>query len=381
MIFSYQKPLSGKRVGVVFGSFAPLHQGHLDLIMRAKKENDGGAIVIVCGFDGDKGEPLMPHSKRYRYVREFFADDDLVAVYAINDTEIGADNYPNGWTKWLEEFERIWAQATAITATEVPGRVAPLMSRPDRVWYVGDHEYFLDLTERNEKAILVDRVADNPICATMIRQNPVKHWDKITFPFRRLFSHNILICGTASEGKSVLTTDLGKYFNAPHSEEYAREYMRESCVSEWELDGADYLALLDGQYRANKHLINSPGNHGVFFADSDSMVTRMYAEHYSKDPTCAITPEEFERVAVLADEITRKCRWDKIFLVAPRGVFVDDHERYMAHSGMKERQELFDILCRNLKESGNWDKVVVLKDGYYENFMTIVEYVCELMAR
>ena len=193
MLHSWQKPLSGKRVGVVFGSFAPLHQGHLDLIMRAKKENDGGAIVIVCGYDGDKGEPMMPHAKRYRYVREFFADDDLVAVYGINDTEINAPMYPNGWPKWLEEFERIYEQATAINATDVPGRVAPLMSWPERVWYVGDHEYFLDLTQRGEKAILVDRVADNPICATMIRQNPIKNWDKITFPFRRLFSHNILI--------------------------------------------------------------------------------------------------------------------------------------------------------------------------------------------
>ena len=39
--------------------------------MQAKKENDGGCIVIVCGYNGDKGEPLMPHNKRYRYVREF----------------------------------------------------------------------------------------------------------------------------------------------------------------------------------------------------------------------------------------------------------------------------------------------------------------------
>ena len=39
MLHGYQKPLSGEKVGVVFGSFAPLHQGHLDCIMRAKKEN------------------------------------------------------------------------------------------------------------------------------------------------------------------------------------------------------------------------------------------------------------------------------------------------------------------------------------------------------
>ena len=383
MIFSYQKPLSGKSVGVVFGSFAPLHQGHLDLIYRAKKENDGGAIVIVCGFDGDKGEPTMPHSKRYRYVREFFADDDLVAVYAINDTEIGADNYPNGWKTWLGEFNRIWANAvtTSWTSENWNGVEVAVHKEPNRVWYVGDREYYDDLTERNENAILVDRVADNPICATMIRQNPIKNWDKITFPFRRIFSHNILICGTASEGKSTLTTDLGKYFNMPYSYEWARDYMRDSCVSDWELDGADYMAFLEGQYNLNKSLINSPSNHGVFFADSDSMVTRMYAEYYAKDPSCALTQEEFEKIAVMADELTRKSRWDKIFLVAPHAVFVDDHERYMAHSGMKERQELFEILCNNIKASGNWDKVVILNGDYYENFMTVVNYVREVMAR
>ena len=385
MIFSYQKPLSGKRVGVVFGSFAPLHQGHLDLIYRAKKENDGGAIVIVCGYDGDKGEPMMPHSRRYRYVREFFADDDLVAVYGINDTEIGAPMYPNGWPKWLEEFEHIWAQATKPSWQKCEGpegwEVSEGCVRPERVWYVGDKEYETDLTKRGETAILVDRVADNPICATMIRHNPIKHWDKITFPFKRLFSHNILICGTASEGKSTLTADLGKYFNAPYSHEYARDYMKESCVADWELDGADFMAFLDGQYRLNRSLINSPGNNGIFFADSDSMVTRMYAEYYAKDGSCGLSEKEFEQVASMADAITAKCRWDKIFLLAPKGVFVDDHERYMAHSGMNERQELFNILCDNIKRSGNWDKVVILQEGYYENFMTIVRYVREVMAR
>lgn len=377
MLHSYQKPLCGNRVGVVFGSFAPLHQGHLDLIMRAKKENDGGAIVIVCGYDGDKGEPMMPHSRRYRYVREFFADDDLVAVYSINDTELGLDNYPNGWDGWLKEFENIWDKAT-----EMNQEPSGFCYKPIRMWYVGDENYANDLDEREELVTLVDRVADNPICATMIRQNPVKNWDKITAPFRRVFSHNILICGTASEGKTTLTQDLGKYFNAPYSYEWARGYMAESCVSDWELDGADYMAFLEGQYNLNKTLINSPGNHGVFFADTDSMVTRMYAEYYAKDESCALTQEEFEKIAIMADELTRKSRWDKIFLVAPAGVFVDDHSRFMAHSGMKERQELFDILVQNIKASGNWGKVTILNGGdYYENFMTVVNYVRDYIEK
>lgn len=364
MLNSYQKPLKGKKVGIVFGSFAPLHRGHLDLIMQAKKENDGGCIVIVCGYDGDKGEPLMPHKMRYRYVREFFSDDDLVAVYAINENEIGIENYPNGWNGWLKEFETIYRKAV-----EIP-------TDTDRIWYVGDRNYHEDLNGKfNETAILVDRLALTPISATMIRENPIKHWDKITYPFRRVFSTNILICGTASEGKSVLTADLGKYFNAPYSYEFARGYMQESNIAEWELNGTDYMAFLEGQYNLNKKLINSPSNQGIFFADSDSMVTRMYAEGYSRDSQCDLTEEEFEKVAIVADEITKKCRWDKIYLLCPCGEFVDDHERFMAHSGMEERNELFNILCNNIKSSGNWDKVTVLNGGYWNNFKTIVSDV------
>lgn len=373
MLHNYQKPLSGKKVGVVFGSFAPLHQGHLDLIMRAKKENDGGCIVIVCGYDGDKGEPLMPHNKRYRYVREFFADDDLVAVYAINDTESMRPNYPNGWESWIKEFNDIWEKAVTLRG--------PYLLEPERVWYVGDENYYNDLLERNETPVLVDRTSDNPISATMIRQNPIKYWDKIAAPFRRVFSHNILITGTASEGKSILTTDLGKYFNAPHSWEWPRDYMEESAISDWELDGTDFMAFLHGQYNLNKKLINSPANHGVFFSDSDSMTTRMYAEMYAKDPNFAMTMEEFEKVAVVADELASKSRWDKIFLISPHGAFVDDHSRYMGHAEMAERQKLFDILCEDIKRTGNWDKVTILAGNYYENFMSIVRYVNNLIEK
>ena len=362
MTYTYQKKLHGTNVGVVFGTFAPMHQGHLDLIMRAKKECDGGCVVIVDGRDGDRGGQEMPLKLRYRYVREFFADDDFVAVYPIDETELGIEAYPNGWDKFMNEVERIYS----------------LAADGEAVFYVSEDVYEQHLTQLGYAVVKLDRTI-NPISATMIRNNPIKHWDKITFPFRRVFSTNILICGTASEGKTTLVKDLGKYFNAPYSHEYARDYMDESYVSEWELDGADYMAFLDGQYRMNKRLINSPSNQGIFFADSDSMTTRMYAEYYSKDPDLTLTEEEFKDIAVAADAITKKCKWDKIYLLCPQGVFVDDHTRYMACSGIEERYELFEILCRNIKASGNWDKVTILSGGYWNNFKTIVNDVKEIM--
>lgn len=378
MLHSYQKPLSGD-VGIVFGSFAPLHRGHLDIIFRAKKENPGGVIVIVCGYDGDKGEPLMPHHKRYRYVREFFKDDDLVAVYSINDTELGLVGYTQeGWDVWAEEFERIFNKAvTPKTKIVPPG--AEVVEYPHRKWYVGDELYAKDLAQRGEDVILVDRTELTPISATMIRNNPIKYWNYIAHPFRRLFSHNILITGTASEGKTTMAMDLGKYFGTTYSHEWPRDFMEDKCISDWELDCADFLAFLEGQFNCNREQIDSLGNCGVFFSDTDSLVTNMYSQYYANDPDCALTVEDYEtKIKPVAYEYAKKSRWDKIFVLVPHGTFVDDHSRFMNHSGMKERLELFAIMKQSLIDVGDWDKVTILDGNYYENFMTVVSYVKNL---
>ena len=53
-------------------------------------------------------------------------------------------------------------------------------------------------------------------------------------------------------------------------------------------------------------------------------------------------------------------RRDKIFVLSP-GEFVDN-TRYMEHSSMKSRYELFELLTTNLKKLGLWDKVHYIKD-------------------
>ena len=42
-----------KTVGIVFGTFAPMHRGHIDLIIKAKRICDK-VKVIVSGREGDR---------------------------------------------------------------------------------------------------------------------------------------------------------------------------------------------------------------------------------------------------------------------------------------------------------------------------------------
>ena len=66
-----------EKVAVVFGTFAPLHQGHIDLIQRAKRQCDR-VCVIVSGYKGDRGEEVgLPLQKRFRYIREGFSNDEV----------------------------------------------------------------------------------------------------------------------------------------------------------------------------------------------------------------------------------------------------------------------------------------------------------------
>ena len=369
------------KIGITFGGYCPMHQGHLDLIMRAKKENDI-CYVIVCGYDNEPraDEIGLTLNRRFTLVKQMFKDDEQIRVIQVNDTKLGIDESmsESNWDIWLNYVQdqiEIWeAKDDALGHFEY-------------TWYVGELNYVDALSRRTydkhasnpgypviDNVVYVER-SINPISATMIRENPIKYWNKIAWPFRQFFSTNILITGTASEGKSTLTRDIATYFGLPYSEEYGRTYMEFYGKSDTDLTINDFQEFLIEQRRDTQKKIASSGNCGIVISDTDNLVTLMYAQAYVEDPNIDLTADDYNTLEQLAWNIKRGIQWDKIFLLPPKNTFVNDGCRYMEQSSMEERTKNYNRLVGLLKKFGWWDKVEIIDGNFFENFKTVKKYI------
>lgn len=297
-----------EKVAVVFGTFAPLHQGHIDLIQRAKRQCNR-VCVIVSGYKGDRGEEVgLPLQKRFRYIREGFSNDELTQIYKLDETEL--PRYPLGWEPWLK---------TALETIQYDAESEEL------IFFVGEKAYQEELEVRGFQAHLQERQFG--ISGTLIRENPSKYWKYIAQPFRRQFTKKVLIMGSASNGKTTLAKDLARFYDAPVSLEYAREYQIRNNVRDDELTPKDYYYLLLGQYDQTSKLIDSSVNRGLVIADTNSLVTKGYYDYYMEveGPETSMT-DTFDNLFV---SILAKEKWDLILFVQPIGSYVNDGFRDM----------------------------------------------------
>ena len=348
-----------EKVAVVFGTFAPLHQGHIDLIQRAKRQCDR-VCVIVSGYKGDRGEEVgLPLQKRFRYIREGFSNDELTQIYKLDETEL--PRYPLGWEPWLK---------TALETIQYDSK------RENLVFFVGEKTYQEELEARGFEACLQERQFG--ISGTLIRENPSKYWKYIAQPFRRQFTKKVLIMGSASNGKTTLAKDLARFYDAPVSLEYAREYQIRNNVRDDELTPKDYYYLLLGQYDQTSKLIDSSANRGLVIADTNSLVTKGYYDYYmeAEDQETSMT-DTFDNLFV---SILAKEKWDLILFVQPIGSYVNDGFRDMTmaddeirnsfsnHLDHLRHQYLSDIPTAYLGQDylGNYEEAKRVIDTIYQ---------------
>ena len=308
-----------KKVGIVFGTFAPMHRGHIDLIIKAKRICDS-VKVIVSGREGDRGDQIgLSLQKRFRYIREVFNDDSLVEVSKLD--EVNMPLMPDGWDVWLDELFN----------------VSNTNKDDDLLFFVNEDEYVEELQKRGFKTQSEER--NFGISASLIRENPFQYWRFIAQPFKRHFTKKVLILGSASNGKTTLVKDLGLFYSAPTSLEYAREYQTTNNVRDDELTAKDYFYLLDGQYAQTSKAIDSKENKGLVIADTNSTVTKAYYDYYLDDSS-SDTDLDIKAVEHLYKSLVTKEKWDLILFVQPTGEYVDDGFRDMTMAMNKSDKHL-----------------------------------------
>lgn len=343
-----------KKVGIVFGTFAPMHRGHIDLIIKAKRICDS-VKVIVSGREGDRGDNIgLSLQKRFRYIREVFNDDSLVEVSKLD--EVNMPLMPDGWDVWLDELFK----------------VSNTNKDDNLLFFVNEDEYVEELQKRGFKTQSEER--NFGISASLIRENPFQYWRFIAQPFKRHFTKKVLVLGSASNGKTTLVKDLGLFYSAPTSLEYAREYQTTNNVRDDELTAKDYFYLLDGQYAQTSKAIDSKENKGLVIADTNSTVTKAYYDYYL-DESSSDTDLDIKAVEHLYKSLVTKEKWDLILFVQPTGEYVDDGFRDMTMADEQIRQAFTDYLLQITKENHANTKLIFLDEDYLGNYNKAIKEI------
>ena len=371
------------KVGICFGGYCPMHQGHLDVIMRAKKENDV-CFVVVCGYDNEprSWEINLNLDERYHLINSFFCNDEQIVVLKINDTELGIDESmsDHNWTVWQNKVKELIFGNVHWRGPYIKYQKIDEITS-DITWYVAEPFYKTSIERNNVmngKVILIDKL--NPVSGTLIRNNPIKYWNKISKPFKPYLCKNILILGTASEGKSTLVRDISNYFDIPHAWEYGRGYMEDKDIQDTDLTVDDFKEFLKGQISICNNFRTQSKN-GIFISDTDNCVTLMYAKAYSSNPEMQINEDDYK---VLYNEAKRlhknnKFKWDHIYVFPPSKNFVDDGSRYMGQASMEERNKNFEILQKLVQEFYPDVSKTYLNGSFLENFNEVKNYINSLI--
>ena len=244
-----------KRIAVVFGTFAPLHQGHIDLIQRAKRQ------VWSCSchhlvMKGTVAKVGWPYKNASAISVRPSPDDELTQVYKLDET--GLPRYPLGWEPCLQ---------TALDTISIKQR--------QKSWsFMWEKAYKEELEVRGFEVHLEERRFG--ISATMIRK--IKQILKYLVP-RPSDASSRKKSWSWGAPATTLTKDLARFYDAPVSLEYAVNTRSRTMFGMMNSHQRLLLPPLR-QYDQTSKLIDSSANRGLVIADTNSLVTKGYYDYY-----------------------------------------------------------------------------------------------------
>lgn len=324
------------KVGMIGGSFNPLHNGHVDCILRAAGLCEELYVVISVGTNREE----IPVRVRYRWLYQLTKHLPNVTLMVLEDT-----------CKTKGEYTLDIAQRDS---DEICRRIGKNI---DVVFCGGDYDEtsFWNVCYPQSELVIFDRTPQN---STAIRENLYAHWEWLPSFVRPYFVKKVLLIGGESTGKSTLTVNLAHRFCTNYVEEAGREISLRSGADTLMLP-EDYTDILlthkQNEIEAIQH------SNKLLFVDTDALVTLFYMGFLDDDATA---PQK-----CLADGVDSVNNYDLILFLEPDVQFVQDGSRNVQIE--REREKYSEKIKEVLR--AHHRPFVCLSGDYDERFCRAVE--------
>lgn len=324
--------------GFVFGKFLPFHKGHEGLIRFALTKCDFLTVLICCS-----DQETIPANQRKLWLMNTFSDERNVEFRILDyreaelpNTSVSSESVSKIWS---EKFKELFPDYDCVITSEKYGD------------YIAS---FMDIEH-----VLFDILRiQHPVSASQIRENPFQQWQFIPESVKPYFCFKVVVLGTESTGKTTLTKNLARFFNASEVLEAGRDLIPNSAVFEED----DLIQVAIEHATRIKRSMNTFNQ--LVVIDTDIHITQSYAR-FSLNKTLDI-PEEIYEV----NRAHLYLYLDKDVTFVQDGTRLSEKERNLLDTSHKLILEEYKI--NYIEINGNWkerfEKAVFEIKKKIENF-------------
>ena len=236
----------------VFGKFMPFHKGHEALIHFALTNCDFLTVLVCCS---DKEN--IPDAVRKNWIEKTFEANRNIEVITFNYRESELPNTSVSSQEvskvWSGVFKKLFPDYDLVVTSEGYGN------------YIA--------TFMNIRHIVFDlfRTAF-PVSATAVHNDLFAGWKYLPDSVKPYYAVKIVISGTESTGKTVLTERLEKYYKCSSVKEAGRDLIPDSNTFQF-----DDLLLVASEHteRIDKAVL---GESPLIIIDTDIHITKSYSQ-------------------------------------------------------------------------------------------------------
>jgi HTH-type transcriptional repressor of NAD biosynthesis genes len=306
----------------LFGKFLPFHRGHEAMITFALNHCDLLTVLICCS---DK-EPIAA-SVRKAWIEETFQHKKNLEVKTFDYSESELPNTSASSKAiseiWSNVFKKLFRGYSLVISSEPYGD------------YIGEFMGIQHIPFDIHKSLV-------PISATAVRKDLPANWKFLPTSVRKYFSVKVVILGTESTGKTILTEKLAKHFNCSKVMEAGREIIENS--NSFSIEDLHTVAKVHAQQIENAVSGDSP----VVIIDTDIFITKSYCRFMFK--------QELE-----VEEKIYESNFAKLYLYLDNDVeyFQDGTRLSLSERNLLDqshRQVLKENNISFVEISGNWEE-------------------------